>query len=248
MRQATAGDGRDGRLGRRAPQVVHDDVDAVRSRGLGQGGRVAGTAEGDRGRRGKLVQHGPVAARGDHPARAQPPGQRHRDPPGCPGRAQHQHGLTRPQRGPPGQRQPGTHPRVDDRRGGHLVQALGQRQRKPRRGPLRHRPVRRADTTEIHRPAVRQPARAVDPGDHRQRALAAHRWPASARSGATRPRSPPPGSPRRQPPGQRRRRTAGPAPANRSPPPSSPAPPAASTRPNRIGRRVPPDLQAGAGL
>ena len=169
MRQATAGDGRDGRLGRRAPQVVDDDVDAVRSRGLGQGGRVAGAAEDDGGRRGKLVQDGLVAARGDHPARAQPLGQRHRDPPGHPSRAQHQHGLTWLQRGPPGQRQPGTHPRVDDRRGGHLIQALRQRQRKPRRRPLCHRPARRADTTEIHRPAVRQPARAVDPGNHRQR-------------------------------------------------------------------------------
>ena len=121
----------------------------------------------------QLVQDGPVAARSDHPASAHPRGQRHGDAPRHTGGAQHQHGFPGLQRGPPGQRQPGTHCRVDDRRGGHLVQAVRQRQHEPSRRALGHGPVRGADTTEIHPGTVRGAARAIDTGDHRQRALAA---------------------------------------------------------------------------
>ena len=66
--QAAPADGRDGRLGGLAPQVVDDDVYSVLPGRLGQGRRVVGAAKRHGGRRVKPSQDGLVTAGGDHPA------------------------------------------------------------------------------------------------------------------------------------------------------------------------------------
>ena len=120
------------------------------------------------------LQAARVAAGADHAARAEPPGHLHRHRAGVAGRAEDEYALTRLERHPAAQRDPRRHRRIH--RGGDLghVGARGQLDRAARVDErlVRHRADDVVVGREVDEPAVGQPAHAVDPRDHRQRAAA----------------------------------------------------------------------------